>query len=284
MLKTKTKLKPQLSWQRVLALAGLGFLVVISLYHPLGAQAVTEGYNSDQALQRGMIVRLKKDDSTKVEPVNSDEAEHMHGVVVSANDAPVTLTTDGQRVFVATGGHYDVLVSNQNGGIAQGDYIAVSALSGIGMKAGSKEPYVIGKALASFDGSKGAVSTSEVKDSAGTTHKISIGRVAVDIGVAKNPLLKATEPNLPRALQRAAEAVAGKPVNAIRVYVGILIFGITTLVAASLLYGGVRSALISIGRNPLSKKSIIRSMLQVIITGLIVFITGVFGVYLILRL
>jgi hypothetical protein len=280
----KTKIKRHFSAPRMFALVGLCLLVAASMRHPLGAQAVTEGYNADQVIQRGMIVRLKKDDATKVEPVNSDGAEHMHGIVVSANDAPVTIAIDGQRVFIATTGHFDVLVSNQNGTIDQGDYIAVSALSGIGMKAGTKEPYVIGRSLASFDGTKGVVSSSEIKDSNGKTHKIGIGRVSVDIGVAKNPLLKATEPNLPSVLQKAAEAVAGKPVNAVRVYIGMLVFGITTLVAASLLYGGVRSALISIGRNPLSKKSIVRSMLQVIVTGLIVFITGVFGVYLILRL
>jgi hypothetical protein len=280
----KTKITSHISWPRILASFGLSFLVLVSLHHPLGAQAVTEGYSADQTLQRGMIVRLKQDDTTKVEPVNADSAEHMHGVVVSANDAPLTVASDGQKVFVATTGHYDVLVNTQNGAVAAGDYVAVSALSGIGMKAGTKEPYVIGHALANFDGSKDVISTTDIKDSAGVIHKVSIGRIALDVGVAKNPLLKATEPNVPEVLQRAAETIAGKPVNAVRVYMGILIFCITTLIAASLLYGGVRSALISIGRNPLSKKSIIRGMMQVVVTGLIVFTIGVFGVYLILRL
>lgn len=280
----KTKIKDYISWQRLFASFCLCALVIISQAHPLGAQAVTEGYGSDATLQRGMIVRLKKDDTTKVEPVNADDAEHMHGVIVNANDAPATISNDGQRVFVARSGRYDVLVSTQNGNLNAGDYIAVSAVSGIGMKAGDRELFVIGRALAGFDGSKDVISTSEVKDTIGATHKVSIGRVQLDIGIAKNPLLKATEPNLPSLLSRAAETVAGKPVDSSRVYTGILIFSITTLVAASLLYGGAKSALISIGRNPLSKKSIVRSMIQVIITGLIVFITGVFGVYLILKL
>src|SRR5258708_3965411 len=113
----KTKIRQYISAHRVLAFSSLCLLIAVSLYHPLGAQAVTEGYNADQTLQRGMIVRLKKDDTTKVELVNSDGAEHMHGVVVDANDAPVTVASDGQRVFVATTGHYDVLVSTQNGNI-----------------------------------------------------------------------------------------------------------------------------------------------------------------------
>ncbi len=280
----KTKIKQFISVQRLLALCSLALLIMASMTHPLGAQAVTEGFNADSTLQRGMIVRLKKDDASKVEAVASDDAEHMHGVVVSASDAPVTLSSDGQKVFVATAGHYDVLVSTQNGSIETGDYIAVSALAGIGMKAGTREHYVIGRALNGFGGNKNPISTTEVKDSTGTTHKVTIGRVSLDIGIAKNPLLKADEPNLPSVLQRAAETIAGKPVNAVRVYVGIIVFGIATTVAAILMYGGIKSGIISIGRNPLSKKSIIRGMLQVIVTGLIVFITGVFGVYLILRL
>jgi hypothetical protein len=280
----KTKIKQYISLQRVLASAGLCLLIAASLSHVLAAQTLTEGYDADQPLQRGIIVQLKKDDATKVEPVSTTDAERMHGVVVSANDASVTIAQDGQRVFVATTGHYDVLISNQNGSISSGDYIAVSALAGIGMKAGDHEKFVIGRALASFDGASNVVSNTDVKDSEGKTHSVAIGRVSVDVGVAKNPLLQAVEPNLPSVLSRAAENIAGKPVNATRIYIGILIFGITTAVASSLLYGGVRSAVTSIGRNPLSRKSIVRSMFQVVITGLIVFITGVFGVYLILRL
>ncbi|HSX46696.1 MAG TPA: hypothetical protein VLF87_01765 [Patescibacteria group bacterium] len=280
----KTKMKQYLTWQRLLALTGLGVLIAMSLSHSLSAQAVTEGYNADSVLQRGMIVAIKKDDNTKVEPVSGDKADQMHGVIVNANDAPVTLSNDGQRVFVATTGHYDVLVSTQMGTVASGDFITVSAIAGIGMKAGTADQYIIGRAIGNFDGSKDVVSTTQLKDSDGATKQVSIGRVSVDIGVAKNPLLKASEPNVPQFLQKAAAAIAGKPVNAVRIYLGILIFLITTIIAASLLYGGVRSALISIGRNPLSKKTIIRGMIQVIITGMIVFLIGVFGVYLILRL
>ena len=280
----KTKIKAYISWQRVLALIGLCTLIFISQRVPLFAQAVSEGFNTDQALQPGMIVKLKKGDSTKVEAVSSTESDQMHGVVVGATDATVTLANENQKVFVATSGHYNVLVSDQNGKVLTGDYIAVSAISGVGMKAGSREPFVIGRALAGFDGSSNVISTSDLKDTTGTSHKVNIGRVQVDIGVAKNPLLKADQPNLPGFLEKAATSIAGKPVNALRVYIAIVVFAISAVLAGTLLYGGVRSSVISIGRNPLSKKSILRTMIKIIITGMIVFITGVFGVYLILRL
>ena len=279
----KTKIKQYLSWQRIIAFMGLVFLVVVSTQHPLSAQAVTEGYGSDLTLQRGMIVMLKKDDPTKVELVTTETSERMRGVVVAANDAPLTLANAGQRVFVATNGRYDVMVSTQNGPIKAGDYITASALSGVGMKASDKEAYIIGRAITDFDGKKDAIGSNEIKDSTGNKRTVSIGRVSMDVGVAKNPLLKATEPNVPQFLLKAATAIAGRPVNPFRVYMGVLVFGICTVVSGILMYGGVRSGLISIGRNPLSKKSIIRSMFQVIITGLIIFVTGVFGVYLILR-
>lgn len=269
---------------RLLALAALGFLVFLSVIGPIAAQSVTQGYGADEVLQRGMVVRLKVDDTTKVVAVSQNEADKMHGVVVDANDAPVTLSSEGQKVFVATNGRFDLLVSDQNGPINTGDYIAMSAINGIGMRAGDKEPVVIGKALASFDGEKGTISTAEIKDSSGNAQKIDIARISADISVSRNPNLRGTEPNLPEFLRRAAEAIADKPVNPVRVYIGVVVFIISTIVAGVILYGGVRSGLISIGRNPLSKKSIIRSMLQVVLFGLIVFVFGLFGVYLLLKI
>jgi hypothetical protein len=280
----KTKMRKLFTFHRVVAVLALALLCVVSSRYPLLAQAVTQGYGTDQTLQRGILVQLKKGDTTKVEIVKQENADKMYGVVVDANDAPVTLSSDGKKAFVATAGHYDVLVSTQNGEIKPGDYVAVSAIDGVGMKAGDKEPVVIGRALAGFDGKTSVISSTKVKDSAGTEQAVNIGRVQTDITVAKNPLLKAQEPNLPEVLRKVSESIAGKPVNPARVYVAIVVFLISTIVSAVLMYGGVRSAIISIGRNPLGKKSIIRGMFQVVLTGLTVFISGIFGVYLLLKI
>lgn len=279
----KTKIKKFCTFQRVSAVLVLSLLAVVSTHFPLFAQALTQGYGSDQITQRGMLIQLKKDDPSKVEAVKQATADKLFGVVVDVNDAPVTLSSDGKKVFIATAGKFDVMVSTQNGPIKAGDYITVSAIDGIGMKAGSKEPIIIGRALGDFDGAINKIGVSQVKSSDGTNKEVTIGRVQTDVVVAGNPLLKAEQPNVPEALRKAAEAIAGKPVNAVRIYTSMFVFIVSTVVATILLYGGVRSAIISIGRNPLGKKSIIRGMFQVIITGLIVFISGVFGVYLLLR-
>lgn len=281
----KTKIKKFISLPKLMALAALLFLVALSTQSPLGAQtAFTQGYNSDELLQRGMIVRIKKDDTTKVTALPYDEMTEMHGVVVDANDAPVTLSAEGQKVFIATGGKYEVLVSDQKGEIKAGDYITVSSISGIGMKANTIESHVVGRALADFNGRDSVISSTEVKDTANNTKKVNIGRVYADISVSRNPNYGPPDSGLPEALRKAAESIAGKEVNTARVYIAVVIFVISTIIAGTIMYGGVRSGIISIGRNPLSKKSIIRGMLQVVVFGLIVFILGLFGVYLLLKL
>lgn len=280
----KTKIRKKLTVQRVFAISALSALMLVSAHYPILAQAVTQGYGSDQTLQRGMLVSLKESDATKVEAVKQMAGDKMYGTVVDANDAPVTLSSDGKKVFVATAGHFEVLVSTQNGEIKAGDFITVSAIDGIGMKASDKDGVVIGHALADFDGKANAISSAQVKDSSGRTQSVNIGRVDTDITVGKNPNLKGTEANLPEVLQRASEAIAGKPVNPVRVYIGLFVFLISSIVSVILMLGGIRSAIISIGRNPLGKKAIIRGMFQVIITGITIFITGVFGVYLLLKI
>lgn len=281
---SKTKTNSYLLVQRLLALAALMVLIAVSVAQRSAAQTVTQGYDADQQLQRGIIVKLKDDDSTKIEPVTNDTLKKMHGVVVDANDAPVTLSADGQKVFVATTGHFDVLVTDQNGPINAGDYIGISALPGIGMKATDDQPVVVGKALASYDGKSNMVSRVEIKDGSGATRSLVIGRVQTDIGISSNPLLRATDSNLPSFLKKATETLVGKEVSAARVYLGLGIFLATGLIAGSILYAGVRSSITAIGRNPLSKKSITKSLIQVILTSLIIFITGLFGVYLLLKL
>lgn len=278
------KLKDRFTLKRLLSAVGLLTLVAFSQVVHVSAQTITQGYASDTAIQRATIVSLKADDAKKVEPTSFDNDEHMHGVVVSANDAPFTLSTDEEKTFVATKGRFETFVSNENGTVQAGDFVTISRVAGIGMKASEREPYIIGKAISGFDGETGVLSTTEVDDN-GTTKKVAIGRIQVDIGVSGNPLLKPTKANLPGFLERTAETIAGKsPVNPIRVYISMVILFTAAAVSGILLYSGVRSALISIGRNPLSKKSITRSLLQVIMTSIIILLLGVFGVYLLLRI
>jgi hypothetical protein len=247
---------------------------------------VTQGYTSDILLQRGMVVGLNKDDPRKVEAINNTDEDRVHGIVVNSSESAVLLGREEDKVFVATsGGPFPTLVSSQNGAIKKGEYVALSSISGIGMRAGESEPIILGKATEDFnpDDKDKIISTATVTDSNKNQQSLVIGLVNVDISIGKNPLLKSNN-DLPDALRRASEAIAGKPVSPARVYLSVLVLLISAGITGSLIYSAVRSSVIAIGRNPLSKKSIIRGLFQVVIIGILVFLSGIFGVYLILNL
>jgi hypothetical protein len=249
-------------------------------------QSVTQGYGSDTALQNGLIVKLKDSDATKVEPDTVAAMTKMQGVVVAASDASVTLSNNDNKkqVYVATFGRYSTLVSNQNGPIKTGDYVTISSLAGVGMKADSSQAIILGKAAGNFDGTSNVEGTATLKDTAGKQVAVSLGRIPVDIGVAHNPLQQTIDNNLPGFLRRASQIIANKPVSSTRVYLSLAVLLISAIIAGSMLYAGIRNGLIAIGRNPLAKLSITRNIVQVIVTSLIIFIIGLFGVYLILKL
>ncbi|HET6924530.1 MAG TPA: hypothetical protein VFH39_01720, partial [Candidatus Saccharimonadales bacterium] len=199
---------------------------------------VTQGYGTSQPLQKGMIVKLVDKDPTKVEAVTTATVAKMQGVVVAANDAAFALgnSANAGQVFVATTGHYDVLVSNQNGPIKSGDYITISALAGIGMKDNATAAAVLGRATAAFDGSSNVSGTATLKDSTGRQVKVSIGRIPVDINAGHNPLQQTGEKSVPGFLRTAAQLVSGKPLNATRIYLGLFVLVATTLISAIMLF------------------------------------------------
>jgi hypothetical protein len=271
------------SKERLLALAGLGFLVALSLSHPLEAQSVAQGYNSDQSLQRGMLVSVKLDDPGKVEALKSDALERLRGVVIQPSDIPVTLSSEGQKLFVANSGTYEVLVSDQNGPIKSGDYISISSLEGIGMKADDTQRIILGQAVTGFEVGSDIIGSSVLEGA--NQKKVNFGKIEVNIAINKNPIFKAPDaPKIPGILDKISQTIANKPVSPPKVYLATAIFTVASVISGIMLYSGSRSSLISLGRNPLSRKDILRGLVQVVLLSLIVFMTGLFGVYLLLKL
>src|SRR5688572_19654544 len=134
-----------------------GVMVVVSSMGGVQAQDVTQGYETEESLQNGTIVRLKADDKAKVEALGKDQGTDMFGIVVSSTESPVNISDPSvQQVFVATQGRYDVLVSTQNGQIRSGDGVVISSLKGVGMKSDELHRVLVGKALENFDGESDA--------------------------------------------------------------------------------------------------------------------------------
>jgi hypothetical protein len=265
--------------------------VATAIFLPVSAVSIgggsVQGYSSDTTLDNGTIVQLTGKEANRVKIATQSELQNMFGVVVDRNILPVTLSNAGleNEVFVAASGTYNVLVSNQAGSIASGDYVTLSSVNGVAMKAGTEEKTVFGRANAPFDGNGVTLGTTTLKDTSGNTNKsVILGSIPVTIDIKSNPNEKSTEAQLPDFLKRIGQAIAEKEVSPIRMYLSLGITLISILAAIAILYSGVRNGVISIGRNPMSKKSIFRALLEVILTSILILIIGLFAVYLLLRL
>ena len=280
MFKHKRRLSKILLLTALLALA-----IIPATVH---AQGVTQSYTSDETIRRGMIVRLKDNDGTKIETLDQQHERDMLGVVVVQGDTPVALTTPGAtsaQNFVATTGRFDVLVSSQNGPIKIGDFVTISALNGVGMKIDGNHQIVIGKALEAFDGKTNVDGRASLDRGLIGKQQVTLGVVQVDISVAHNPFYEdPTIDGVPKFLSRAVHLITDKKVSAVRIYASLLIVMLCLAVAGVIIYSGVRNGMVAVGRNPLARKTIMRNLLQVVIVSLIVFTIGLIAVYLLLRL
>lgn len=259
------------------------YLPVAAVDYGNGAQ----GYAANTPLDNGTIVQLTGKDAKQVKPASQAELQNMFGVTIDRSQLPVTLSSEGleNEVYVAASGTYNVLVSTQGGAIAKGDYVTLSAVDGIAMKAGTAEKTVFGRAVGSFDGKGVTLGTATLKDTSGKTNKtVTLGSVAVTIDIKSNPNEKSTKVQVPEVLERIGQAIAEKEVSPIRIYLSMGITAVSLIAAIAVLYSGVRSGIISIGRNPMTKKSIFRALLEIILTSVLILIIGLFAVYLLLKL
>lgn len=244
------------------------------------------GYSADQPLDDGTIVVLQDSKNSKVKAATQSQVQNMFGVTVDPNQLTLRVSNGNlqNEVFVAVSGTYEVLVSNQDGDIAAGDYLTLSSIDGVAMKAGDQEVTVFGRASVGFTASSVSLGTASLKDAEGKTKTVRLGSIPVTIDIKNNPNHKSTEAKLPDFLRRVGKAVAEKEVSPIRMYLSIGIAVISLIAAIAVLYAGVRNSVISIGRNPMSKGSIFRALLEVILTSALILIIGLFAVYLLLKL
>lgn len=269
-----------------LALAFLaGGIFALLLAGSADAQNVTQGYLSDEALQNGLIVRLVPGEATKIRTLKHNESTEMLGVVVASNDAPISLSDPTKKqTFVAVFGKYDVLVSAQNGPIKGGDYITISSVEGVGMKADGEQEVILGKAIGNFNGTNDVESTITLNDNLGGTQDVGLKRILVDISISRNPTYTGdSNAGVPQFLSKAAQLVTKKPVTALRLYACLGILGLSLVVAGIIIYSGVQTGMTAVGRNPLAKKTILHNLVTVTLMAMIIVIIGVVAVYLLLK-
>lgn len=242
-----------------------------------------QGYNAEGELPQGVIVSMSEEGGPRyVVPANSGNANRLFGVVSLEEDASVYFSRgDGDEdseVAVATSGDVYALVSDLNGDINAGDRIAPSDVEGVGAKAISTG-FVIGVAQESFsgDGAEDAIRI-EVETPQGP-RDVFVGKILITAGV-DTYRSSDQDKDIFDTLQGTAEVIAGRPVSLARALIAFGILIATLLVVAIVLGSTIQGSMVSLGRNPLAKKTIISSMVRVILFGIVVLSVGATAAYL----
>lgn len=249
-----------------------GFLFLALFIMSPAATALTtisQGYYTQDKLSLGSIVSLKKDTSDQVTASTNQTSDGMLGIVINNGNSLLTLTSGkGNQIQVATSGTAQVLVSDINGSISEGDHITASPIAGVGMKA-TDNSKIIGIAQAGL--SDGQSSEVSYTNKSGQKNSVKIGQVPVIINVSffyKQP----NKTLIPAAIQNVANAFAGKNVSTLPILISLGIFVITLIVVVSIVYSMIHSSIISVGRNPMSQTAIYRGIVQ--LSTLVVAIIG----------
>lgn len=242
-----------------LFISGITSLLVLSGLAPAGASSanISKSYHSTGKIDNGSIVSLDAQKTDYIEAANSNNGVRLLGVAVASDDSLLAVDPTAGDVQVATSGNAGVLVSTLNGDIKVGDQIAVSPFSGIGMKstAGS---HIIGLAQTDLNANSEGATTQEVTDKDGKTRTIHVGLIRLTIGIGTDTT-NGSGPTL-NTLQKIAQSLTGHVVSTARVVVSLVVALVALLTLVTLIYGAIYSSIISIGRNPLAKFAVFRTL------------------------
>lgn len=242
----------------------LALLALLIVPVSVCAAAISQSYRVDGNPMKGNLVSLGTGKSGTAHLATVANSSGLLGVVVDQNGSLLAINPDDNLVQVAIDGDVPVLVSTSNGNVAKGDLISVSPLSGVGMKAEAGLP-VIGRALTSFSTNSSQATIQQVTDKNGKTTTVKIGFVNVDINVNTST---DTSSSL-NALQRLVKSLTGHVIPTARIIVALVVAIVTLVVLTMLIYASIFGSIMSIGRNPLAKTSILRALRSVLLLALL---------------
>lgn len=241
----------------LLFLSVIPFKVFAQEAPTLGGVAVNVQINEE--VRDGDIVAVSKDGFKKA---TKEYDPGTFGVVVVAPIIAVEEKKENTK-GVITNGEVQVRVSNKNGEIKAGDFIATSETAGVGVKA-TNAGYILGKALADFSGDEGLIP------------------VAVDIGYFAN----GGGSGAASAIGKLVDALSSpdKFPTIMRYVFGGALGVVTLLLAAYAFVRFMSTGIEAIGRNPLARSTIVGGM---VLSGVVlsaVSIAGIVAAFAIIRL
>jgi hypothetical protein len=255
-----------------LANFGLGSVVI--------ATGVTQGYEASEDLQKGSVVSV---DGTKSKVVKSNTSndQNLAGVVVDSSSGLVGVQPAGSQVSVATSGDVEILVSTANGDIKKGDRLIASPISGVAALDHPPAPGVkyIAVAEADFTSQSQEGKSISVELSSGGKREVRLGLIRAKLLLGNRTPGSGQDQNI---LTNFGKKIVGKSVSLIQVLAALAVLITTLILAGFILNGSVRGTFISLGRNPLSRDSILTGLARIIVLAVVILGVGIGGSYLIM--
>lgn len=223
---------------------------------------ISKSYSTSTEIAAGSLVSLDKSKSGYVEPANVSNGSRLIGVAVATNDSLLAVDAGGGRLQVANSGTANALVSTLNGDLKVGDQIGVSPFSGIGMKAAGGS-HIIGVAQTDLNSKTEGASTKEVTDRDGAKQTIQVGLVRVSI----SPGISTADNDSAKLnfLQRVVKSLTGRTIPTIRIVLALVVALVALITMVALIYSAIYGSIISIGRNPLAKQAVYRTLASVLV-------------------
>ncbi len=265
------------------------FLVLISLFSfslslnscfAAAIESISTPYQSVYPIKAGSIVSLDTSAQNKIIAGNTANQQYLVGVVVGNQQSLLAVNDSNNTTQVISEGIAETLVSTMNGPISIGSQITVSPLSGIGAKAisGSR---IVGIAEAVFNSSTTGVASENIYDTSNNIHKIYVGYIPVLISVGNN-INNIAGGGLLSSLHNFASGIVGHSIPTASLLLVCIIIVIALISIIILIYSAISGGIVSIGRNPLAKSSILVAMGQIFAMVIVIAATTVAIVYFIL--
>jgi hypothetical protein len=238
----------------------------------------TERFTTTEPLMPGSVVSLSGTATKQVRAASSANVSSLYGVVTQVGNGTAE---------VATAELVQTLVSTAHGDIVVGSPITASELKGVGQKA-TTAIRIVGFAQASFNAKSPQAKVETFKDRAGTSQTMSVGAVPVMLGALNYVASAGTTAGdngdgswLPSQIQTFFASIAGHQVVPSRIVLSLFLLLVAVVVIGMLIGTAVHGSVVSIGRNPLASRSLLRALLQVVVVAIVLMAGAMGGVYLI---
>jgi hypothetical protein len=230
--------------------------------------SLSHAYQANGQINPGEVVSFVAGKSGYVQAAHANDGARVAGVAISDHGSLLAIDPSTGSVQVAVSGSAPTLVSTLNGPIKVGDQVSVSPLGGLGMKADPASGWsIVGVAQTAFNSSTSGASSREVTKNGG-------GKTSVSVGYARLSLTLGADINggglqLNR-LQELFKNFAGRTISTARIVVAIVVTTMALLALSVLMYASIQGSLVALGRNPLAKFSIFRSLRSIFGVSLLI--------------